>query len=87
MNAKFTNEASCRNRALTPWWATLRDEAALLSRPGTHHKALLDQAHALHVRKIINGDELSDFLELADGDLAYAVEKLLDERCPGQEGF
>ena len=56
----------------------LRDEEALLSMPGAHHKALLRQAHALHHGQVIDADELGDFLELADAALPYAVESLLD---------
>jgi hypothetical protein len=56
----------------------LRDDAALLERPGAHHKALLRKAHALHQGHAIDADELSDMLELADAALAYAVESLLD---------
>jgi hypothetical protein len=56
----------------------LRDEVSLLAMPGAHHKALMRQAHALHQGKVIDADELGDFLELADAALAYAVESLLD---------
>lgn len=56
----------------------LRDEVALLAMPGAHHKALLRQAHALHRGHVIDADELSDLLELADAALAYAVESQLD---------
>jgi len=56
----------------------LRDNAALLARPGAHHKALLRQAHTLHQDYVIDDDHLSDLLELADAALAYAVESLLD---------
>lgn len=64
--------------ALAAWNGLLRDEVALLAAPGTHHKALLDQAHALHRASVIDADDLSDLLELADGALAYAVESLID---------
>ena len=64
--------------ALSRWQLMLRDETALLARPGAHHKALLDQANALHQAQTINSDDLSDLLELADGALAYAVETMLD---------
>lgn len=60
------------------WRVMLRDEVALLAMPGAHHKALLRQAHALHQGHMIDADELSDLLELADAALAYAVESLLD---------
>ncbi|WP_085649319.1 MULTISPECIES: hypothetical protein [unclassified Pseudomonas] len=56
----------------------LRDEVALLAMPGAQHKALLKQAHALHQEHVIDADELSDLLELADAALAYAVESSLD---------
>ncbi|WP_338325152.1 hypothetical protein [Pseudomonas veronii] len=51
---------------------------SLLAKPGAHHKALLSQAHALHLNQVIDADDLSDLLELADGALAFAVESLLD---------
>jgi len=56
----------------------LRDNVALLAMPGAHHKALLRQAYTLHQDRVIDGDDLSDLLELADSALAYAVESLLD---------
>ncbi|PMU10549.1 hypothetical protein C1Y11_11085 [Pseudomonas sp. FW305-20] len=56
----------------------LRDDVALLAMPGAHHKALLRQAHALYRHQVIDADDLSDMLELADAALAYAVESLLD---------
>jgi hypothetical protein len=56
----------------------LRDDVSLLAKPGAHHKALLNQAHALHLNQVIDADDLSDLLELADGALAFAVESLLD---------
>lgn len=64
--------------AIAQWRIMLRDEASLLAMPGAHHKALLRQAHALHQGEMIDTDELSDLLELADAALAYAVESLLD---------
>jgi predicted metal-dependent hydrolase len=67
-----------RTRAIALWHELLRDEVALLKRPGAHHKALLSQAHALHRDQVINRDDLSDLLEQADGALAYAVEALID---------
>ncbi|MHC8382324.1 hypothetical protein [Pseudomonas sp. LB3P14] len=36
------------------------------------------QAHALHQGHVIDADDLSDLLKLADAALAYAVESLLD---------
>ncbi|WP_201195238.1 hypothetical protein [Pseudomonas fluorescens] len=64
--------------AVALWHALLRDEAALLAHPGSHHKALLSQAYALHRNQLIDHDDLSDLLEQADGALAYAVEALMD---------
>ena len=60
------------------WQGMLCDEVSLLAMPGAHHKALLRQAHALHQGHMIDADELSELLELADAALAYAVESLLD---------
>lgn len=62
------------------------DEATLLKHPGTHHKALLSQAQALHRDQVINRDGLSDLLEQADGAMAYAVEALIDCDLDGQAG-
>ena len=59
----------------------LRDDMALLAKPGAHHKALLKQAHALHQNRVIDNNDLSDLLELANGALAFAVESLLDVEC------
>lgn len=70
--------------AIALWHALLRDEVALLKRPGAHHKALLSQAYALHRNQVINRDDLSDLLEQADGALAYAVEALIDCHIDGQ---
>jgi len=67
-----------RTDAIALWYAQLRDEVALLKKPGAHHKALLTQAHALHRDQVIDQDDLSDLLEQADGALAYAVEALVD---------
>jgi phenylalanine-4-hydroxylase len=64
--------------AIALWHALLRDEPALLKHPGSHHKALLTQAYALHRDQVIDRDDLSDLLEQADGALAYAVEALFD---------
>ncbi|TSD80601.1 hypothetical protein FFI16_020270 [Pseudomonas sp. KBS0710] len=63
------------------WHALLQDQAELLRHPATHHKALIHNAHALHRAGLIDVYELSDFLEQADGALAYAVEAILDEPC------
>ncbi|WP_339427923.1 hypothetical protein [Pseudomonas sp. RA_105y_Pfl1_P41] len=62
------------------WLSFLKDQAALLSNPGAHHKVLLEGAHALHRTHVIDHNGLSDLLEQADGALAYAVEALLEER-------
>lgn len=66
--------------AIALWNALLRDEAALLEHPGSHHKALLTQAYALHRNQVIDRDDLSDLLEQADGALAYAIEALFDRQ-------
>jgi len=78
MNTEHLVSSGVRARAIAQWETLLRDEAALLQRPGAHHKILLIQAHALHRDQVINGDDLSDLLEQADGALAYAVEALID---------
>lgn len=65
------------------WWTLHRDKAALLKRPGTHHKSLIHGANALHRAGLIDRDDLCELLELADAALAYAVETLLDERNAG----
>lgn len=70
--------ALAKSRAMKQWQAMLQDDVALLAKPGAHHKALLRQAHALHQNRVIDSDDLSDLLELADGALAFAVESLLD---------
>lgn len=67
-------------RALAQWEVMLQDQAALLKKPGAHHKALLQQAYALHQAQVIDRDGLSDLLEQADGALAYAVESLIDRQ-------
>ena len=72
--------------AIALWYALLRDETALLKCPGAHHKALLSAAHALNRDRWIDGDELSDLLEQADGALAYAVETLIDCQLGVQAG-
>lgn len=61
------------------WQIFLHDEPALLRHPGSRHRVLVEQAHALHRLQLIDRDGLSDLLEQADGALAYAVEALLDE--------
>jgi hypothetical protein len=67
-----------KSSAIAQWQSLLRDDVALLAMPGAHHKALLTQAHALYRGHLINADDLSDLLEMADAALAYAVEALLD---------
>lgn len=62
------------------WWTLHRDQAALLNRPGTHHKSLIEGANALHRAHLIDRDDLCELLELADAALAYAVETMLDVR-------
>ena len=69
---------AAKSSALMRWQTMLRDEVALLAMPGAHHKALLRQAHALHLDKVIDSDGLSDLLEFADAALAFAVESMLD---------
>lgn len=64
---------------INTWLSFLRDESALLKHPVTHHKVLVEEAHALHRAHLIDRNGLSDLLEQADGALAYAVEALLDE--------
>lgn len=63
---------------MTHWQVMLRDDVALLAMPGAHHKALLRHAHELHRDQVIDANDLSDMLEMADAALAYAVESLLD---------
>ncbi|MNM23660.1 hypothetical protein D3C81_340650 [compost metagenome] len=75
-----------RTRAIEQWHESLRDEGALLQRPGAHHKALLSQANALHRDQVISRDDLSDLLEQADGALAYALEALIGSDVDGQAG-
>jgi len=77
MNEKCTETMVDRDVAVARWIAMLKDEATLLEHPGAHHKALLSKAYALHRAQVINGDDLSDLLEQADGALAYAVEALI----------
>ncbi|SFU80798.1 hypothetical protein [Pseudomonas sp. OV546] len=74
-----------RTRGIALWNELLRDEAALLSHPGAHHKALLSKAHSLYRAQVISCDDLSDLLEQADGALAYAVEALMDYQISGME--
>lgn len=63
-----------RTAAIATWKVLLNDSIALLENPGAQHKALLRTAHSLHRSQVIDRDDLSDMLELADGALAYAVE-------------
>lgn len=85
MNEGHSERTLAHTTAIDLWHALLRDEAALLKCPGAHHKALLSQAHALRRDQVISRDELSDFLEQADGALAYAVEALIDCHIDGEE--
>jgi hypothetical protein len=78
MNDEHPERSIGQATAIALWHAMLRDEIALLEHPGSHHKALLTQAYALHRNQMIDRDDLSDLLEQADGALAYAVEALFD---------
>lgn len=78
MNRGSVEVVGAKSSAIAQWQSLLRDDAALLAMPGAHHKALLTQAHALYRGHLINADDLSDLLEMADAALAYAVEALLD---------
>lgn len=78
MNRGSVEAADVKSSAIAQWQSLLRDNVALLAMPGAHHKDLLTQAHALHRGHVIDDDDLSDLLELADAALAYAVEALLD---------
>lgn len=78
MNEERPGAVCAKSKAMAHWQAMLRDDVALLMKPGGHHKELLRQAHALHQARLIDCDDLSDLLELADGALAFAVESLLD---------
>lgn len=80
MNEDHSERSVGQATAIELWHALLRDEAALLEHPGSHHKALLTQAYALHRNQVIGPDDLSDLLEQADGALAYAVEALFDRQ-------
>lgn len=78
MNRESAQAVPAKSSAITHWQMMLHDTVALLAMPGAHHKALLRQAHALHKGEVIDADDLSDLLELADAALAYAIEALLD---------
>jgi hypothetical protein len=78
MNSESARTVISNTCGVDQWWIMLRDEVALLAMPGAHHKALLSHAHALHLADVIDADELSDRLELADAALAYAIESLHD---------
>jgi hypothetical protein len=71
-----------RAAAIATWKVLLNDSIALLENPGAQHKALLRTAHSLHRSQVIDRDDLSDMLELADGALEYAVEAQLDQQIP-----
>ncbi|WP_430291125.1 hypothetical protein [Pseudomonas sp. S8] len=78
MNRDFAGGIADRVSLMGNWHGLLLDKEALLSKPGTHHKALLRQAHQLHQQQVIDDGELCDFLELADAALAFAIESLHD---------
>ena len=67
-----------RTAAIATWTVLLNDSVALLENPGAQHRTLLRTANALYRSEVINSDDLSDLLELADGALLYAVEAALD---------
>lgn len=81
MSREQAGTVTAKSTAMAQWQAMLWDDVALLAKPGAHHKALLEQAHMLHRDQVIDSDDLSDLLELADGALAFAVESLLDIDC------
>lgn len=83
MNTEFAEANYAKASAIVHWHVMLRDKGALLAMPGAHHKALLRQAHALHQGQLIDADDLSDLLEMADAALAYAIESLLDLDADG----
>lgn len=72
-----------RTAAIATWKVLLNDSIALLENPGAQHKALLRTAYSLHRSQVIDRDDLSDMLELADGALEYAVEAQLDLPAQG----
>ncbi|MFI8645940.1 hypothetical protein ACIGJK_14250 [Pseudomonas iridis] len=78
MEREIAAAETAKSSAVAKWHALLRDDVALLAMPGAHHKTLLVQARTLHLDQVINADDLSDMLELADAALAFAVESLLD---------
>lgn len=67
MKSSITVTSVAQPKDLMHWQAMLADRTALLAQPGAHHKALLIEARALHTNKVIDSDDLSDLLELADG--------------------
>lgn len=67
-----------RRAAIATWKVLLHDSVALFESPGAQHKVLLRTAHSLHRSKVIDVDDLSDMLELADDALAHAVEVLCE---------
>ncbi|MEE3924706.1 hypothetical protein [Pseudomonas viridiflava] len=67
-----------KNAAVAAWQALLDDSTTLLATPGVHHKLLIRRAGELHSLRIVDRDQFSDMLELADGALAYAIEAQLD---------
>ncbi|WP_339477395.1 hypothetical protein [Pseudomonas fluorescens] len=77
MNREFAEAVAAKSSAIAHWQMTLRDNVELLAMPGAHHKALLRQAYT-HRGHVIDADDLSYLLELADAALEYAVESLID---------
>lgn len=80
MNEGHPERSVGQTTAIAQWHALLRDEVALLKRPGVHYKTLLTQAHALYQDQVIDHKDLSDLPEQADGALANAVEALFDRQ-------
>ncbi|WJV21643.1 MULTISPECIES: hypothetical protein [Pseudomonas] len=78
MNYPSVEPTPSRTRAIASWLELLQDSVALLDQPGAHHKELVRRAHALHQARVIDGHDLGDLLEQADGALAYAIEAMLD---------
>ena len=62
MNREPARTVTAKSTAIAQWQAMLRDDVALLAKPGAHHKALLRQAHALHHDQVIDSGDLSDLL-------------------------
>lgn len=71
----MSEEHTERSAAIAAWKVLLNDSVTLLETPGLHHKLLLQEANTLYEGQLIDRDDLSDMLELADGALAYAIEE------------